>query len=138
MVILGADTHKSSHTLVAVDELGRELAGTTVAATPAGHRRLLSWAARFEECRFPLEDVRHLSRRLEADLLRAGEQVVRVPTRLMGTARRSGRVRGKSDAIDAPATARAALREPDLPVATLEGEERELRLLVDYRADLVG
>jgi hypothetical protein len=34
--------------------------------------------------------------------------------------------------------ARAALREPDLPVARLDGVERELRLLVDHREDLVA
>ena len=33
---------------------------------------------------------------------------------------------------------RAALREPDLPTARLDGVERELRLLVDHREDLVG
>jgi transposase len=32
---------------------------------------------------FALEDCRHLTRRLEGDLLRAGQRVVRVPTRLM-------------------------------------------------------
>src|SRR5579863_1965371 len=84
MVTLGADTHKASHTIVAVDELGRSLGETTVAATEAGHRTLIAWAAQFPERRFALEDVRHLSRRLEADLIRAGERVVRVPTRLMG------------------------------------------------------
>lgn len=138
MVILGADTHKHTHTVVAIDQVGRPLSETTVPATPAGHRSLLVWAAQFEERRFALEDVRHLSRRLEADLLQAGEHVVRVPTRLMAGTRRSGRVRGKSDAIDALATARAALREPDLPEAFLEGDEREVRLLVDHREDYVA
>ena len=60
-------------------------------------------------------------RTLEADLLRAGEQVVRVPTQMMAGVRRSARTRGKSDAIDALAIARAAWREPDLPVAQLDG-----------------
>jgi transposase len=86
---------------------------------------------------FALEDCRHLTRRLEADLLRAGHRVVRVPTRLMATARRSGRQPGKSDPIDALAVAQAALREPDLPVAHLDGPTRKVRLLADYRADLV-
>jgi transposase len=45
---------------------------------------------------------------------------------------------GKSDPIDALAVAQAALREPDLPVATLDGPERGLRLLVDHREDLVA
>jgi transposase len=34
--------------------------------------------------------------------------------------------------------ARAALREPNLPVARLDGPAREVRLLVDHREDLVG
>jgi len=54
---------------------------------------------------------------------------------------RSGRSRckphRKSDPIDALSVARAALREPDLPVARLDGPSREVRLLVDYRESLV-
>jgi transposase len=138
MVTLGADTHKATHTVVAIDEVGRPIGEITVAATAAGHRQLLAWASQFEERCFALEDVRHLSRRLEADLVRSGEHVVRVSTRLMGSARRSGRTRGKSDPIDALATARAALRESNLPEAFLEGTERELRLLVDHREDYVA
>jgi transposase len=59
---------------------------------------------------FALEDCRHLTRRLERDLLGAGQRVVRVPTRLMVGARRGGRQPGKSDTIDAEAVALAALR----------------------------
>jgi transposase len=85
-----------------------------------------------------LEDCRHLTRTLEADLLRAGEQVVRVPTQMMAGVRRSARQPGKSDAIDALAVARAAWREPDLPAAQLDGPSRQVRLLVDHRDDLVA
>ena len=138
MVTVGTDSHKRSHTLVAVDANGRELAHTTVAATPAGHLQGLRWARKWPQRTWALEDCRHLSRRLEADLLRAGEAVLRVPPKLMAGARRGGRQRGKSDPIDALAVARAALREPNLAVAVLEGEERELRLLVDHREDLVA
>ncbi|MGW4339230.1 IS110 family transposase [Rhodococcus koreensis] len=45
---------------------------------------------------------------------------------------------GESDPNDALAVARAALREPYLPEARLEGTEREIRLLIDYRDDLVA
>ena len=139
MVTIGADLHKRTHTLVAVDEHGRRLGERTVAATPAGHLELLAWAqARYPERRWALEDCRHLSRRLERDLVTAGESVVRVPPKLMAGARRAGREPGKSDPIDALAVARAALREPDLPVARLDGPEREVRLLVDHRDDLVA
>jgi transposase len=56
----------------------------------------------------------------------------------MAGARRSAREPGKSDPIDALSVARAALREPNLPVARLDGVERELRLLVDYRDVLIS
>ena len=138
MVILGADLHKRSHTVVVIDATGRRLAERRVDATPEGHLELRRWAAQWPERRWALEDCRHLSRRLEADLLRAGEAVVRVPPQLMAGARRSVREPGKSDPIDALAVAQAALREPDLPVATLDGPERELRLHVDHREDLIG
>lgn len=138
MVVIGADLHKRSHTLVVVDETGRKLAEKTASATLAGHLELRRWAARWAERTFALEDCRHLSRSLERDLLRAGERVIRVPPKLMAGARRSAREPGKSDPIDALAVARAALREPDLPVATLDGPERDVRLLVDHRDDLVS
>jgi transposase len=56
---------------------------------------------------------------------------------MMAEQRRIARTRGKSDPIDAAAVARAALREPDLPVATHDEASRELKLLVDRRDDLV-
>jgi transposase len=138
MVICGADLHKRWYTVVVVDETGRKLADKTVRATPDGHLELRRWVAQWPERRWALEDCRHLSRRLEVDLLRSGEAVVRVPPKLMAGVRRSVREPGKSDPIDALAVAQAALREPDLPVATLDGPERELRLLVDHREDLVA
>ena len=45
---------------------------------------------------------------------------------------------GKSDPIDALAFARAALGEPDLPIARLDGPTREVRLLASHREDLVA
>ena len=138
MVMLGTDSHKRTHTVVATDDNGRELAHKTVKATLAGHLDALRWAEQWAERAWALEDCRHLSRRLEADLLRAGERVLRVSPKLMAGARRGGRQRGKSDPIDALAVARAALREPGLPVARLDGVERDVRLLVDHREDLVA
>lgn len=138
MVTVGSDSHKRTHTVVAVDENGRQLGVRTVAATSAGHIDILGWARQWPERRWALENCRHLSRGLERDLLSAGEAVVQVSPRLMGGARRSGRELGKSDPIDALAVARAALREARLPVAQLDGPSREVKLLVDHREDLVG
>jgi len=140
MVTLGIDAHKRTHTVVAVDEVGCELGQkTTTATTSADHLEMLRWAERFGPDRtWAVEDCRHLSRRLEADLLAAGERIVRVPPKLMAHARDAARTYGKSDPIDALAVARASLRYPDLPAAQLDGPARELRLLVDHREDLVA
>jgi transposase len=137
MVTLGGDCHKRNHMLVAVDENGRPQGELRVAATADGHVEALAWARQWPERRWALENCRHLSRGLERDLLTAGEAVLQVSPKLMGTARRSGREAGKSDSIDALAVARAALKEPHLPVAHLEGKAREVKLLVDHREDLV-
>jgi transposase len=85
-----------------------------------------------------VEDCRHVSGRLERDLLAAGERVVRVPPRLMAGARQAVRVQGKSDPIDALAVARAALGEPDLPTAGHDQASWEIKLLVDHREHLVA
>lgn len=140
MVVVGSDVHKRTHTFVVIDEAGRKLGEITVKATPTGHDKAIQWVReRFGEhdIVWAIEDCRHLSARLELDLLDAGEQVVRVPPKLMAEQRRTARTRGKSDPIDALAVARAALREPDLPVATHDEASRELKLLVDHREDLV-
>ena len=138
MVVIGVDSHKRTHTVVAVDGTGRKLAERTVATSGEGHLELLHWSRRWRERTWALEDCRHLTRRLEADLLKGGEAVLRVPPKLMAGARRSAREPGKSDPIDALSVARAALREPNLPAARLDGIERELRLLVDYRDVLIA
>jgi len=136
MVMLGTDAHKRSHTIVAVDPAGAEIGSVTVAATTDGHLRAMQWAAQFAQREWAIEDCRALSRRLEGDLLGIGERVVRVPPKMMARARATARQAGKSDPIDALAVGRAALREPDLPVAQLDGPSREVRLLVDYRETL--
>lgn len=137
MVVLGTDAHKRSHTMVATDEAGAQLGSIRVQASSEGHLRAVRWASQWENRKWAIEDCRHISRRLETDLLAAGELVVRVPPKMMAGARRSARTRGKSDPIDALAVAHAALREPDLPVAALDGPAREVKLLVDYRESLV-
>jgi transposase len=141
MVVLSIDVHKATHTAVAVDEVGCQLATTTVPATDAGHRQLLAWALHHWpncELRFAVQDCRAVSTRLERALLAAGQSVVRVPPHLMAGVRRSARSRGKSDPIDALAIARVVLREPHLPTAHLEGPSRDVKLLVDHREQLVA
>lgn len=139
-MVLGIDPHKKSHTAVAVETATGEIVGElTVKADRCGRERLLAWARLLApERRFAVEDCRHVSGRLQRFLIERGEGCTRVPPKLMAQTRRSARTRGKSDAIDAAAVARAAIANPDLPEARLEGPERELRLLSDHRADLVA
>jgi transposase len=141
MIVLGADTHKRSHTIAAVSAVTGELAGEkTVAVGARGFAALLVWARGMDDERvWALEDCRHVSGSLERFLIARGERVLRVPTRLMADARRGASARGKSDSIDSIAVARAALREglQGLPAAQLDGPELDLRLLVDHRERLV-
>ncbi len=135
MVIVGVDAHKATHTCVAIDSTGRIIGEKTVPATTDGHNAALRWARRSfgAELTWAVEDVRTVSRRLEYDLFSVGQRVLRVPTKLTARTRASARTFGKSDAIDAAAIARAALREPDLPIAELDSGSRTLRLLTDRR-----
>jgi transposase len=140
MIVIGIDPHMQSHTACAVDgRTGELLSEITVDAGREGHARLLSWGRRLGgQLLFCIEDCRHVSAGLERLLLGRGEEVVRVPPQLVAALRRRGRRRGKSDSVDALAVARAALQEPDLPRARLAGAERQVRLLVDHRDDLVA
>ena len=139
MVVVGVDVHKRSHTFVAVDGVGRKLGELTVAANEDGHDKAIRWAVREfgPDLKWGVEDCRAMASRLERDLLRAGHAVVRVTPRLSAQQRRTVRDRGKSDPIDALAVARVVLAEPGLPVATHDGQARELKLLVDRRDRLV-
>jgi transposase len=140
VIVVGIDPHKQTHTAVAVDSTsGRVLGEVTVPARTRGFERLLEWARQLdaERC-FAIEDGRHVSGHLERFLIARGERSVRVPPRMMGESRRTDRVAGKSDPVDATAVARAALRHPELPEATLAGIEREIGLLVAHREMLVN
>jgi transposase len=139
VITIGIDPHKQSHAAAAVSSATGELCDQLeVASDQIGHERLLEWARGLgPERRFAIEDCRHVSGRLERELIARGERVVRVAPKLMAGARRSAREFGKSDAIDALAVARAALREPNLPVAHLDPKAREIKLLADHREDLV-
>lgn len=140
MIVIGIDPHMKTHTAVALDAAtGAILEKVTVPSDSTGHDRLISWArALGSERYFAIEDCRHVSGRLERYLLPRSETIVRVPPKMMASARASARTYGKSDPIDAACVARAALREPTLPHATLTGPEHDVRLLVDHRDDLVG
>jgi transposase len=142
MIVIGADTHKRTHALAAVDgALGTLTGQRSISADEPGHLAALRWARVLDDERvWAIEDCRHVSRRFEHALLAAGERVIRVAPKLMGASRRGEREPGKSDQIDALAVARAVLRHglERFPVAQLDEPGLEIRLLADYRDELVA
>ena len=142
MIVIGTDAHKRTHTLVALDGVSGATRGQrTVPASEEGTLEALRFAASLDGDRvWAVEDCRHVSARLERALLAAGERVIRVPPALTGASRKASRVPGKSDPIDATAVALAAIREgvEKLPVAFLDEQAYEIRVLCDYRDQLIS
>ena len=85
MIVIGADSHKRSHTVVAVDEVGRRLGERTVKATSDGHLELLLVAS-WPQVTFALEDWTP-DPPAGSRPAGSGQPVVRVPTRLMAATR---------------------------------------------------
>jgi len=139
MVVCGIDPHKSTLTAVTADEVGRKLTQRTLPTRQDSWFGLLVWArGQADEVLWAIEDGRGLAGSLIRYLLAAGQRVVLVPPKLMARTRSSARTRGKSDPIDALAVARAALREDGLPVAHLDQDALDIRLLVDHHDTLVA
>jgi transposase len=142
MIVIGADTHKRTHALAAVDaRTGRQRGARQIRAEEQDHLTAVRWARGLDDERvWAIEDCRHVSRRFEQALIAAGERVVRVAPHRMGASRRGEREPGKSDQIDALAIARAVVKDgvESFPAAHLDERAMEIRLLSDHRKDLVA
>lgn len=142
MIVIGADTHKRNHTVVAIDGQTGVLRGQRqIAASDAGSLEALRFAAGIGDAErvWAIEDCRHVSARLEAALIAAGERVIRVPAAVTGQARKASRQAGKSDPIDARAVALAVVRDgiESFPVAFTDQHAMEIRVLSDYRDQII-
>lgn len=105
-VVVGVDTHKDLHVAVALDNLGRRVASTTIATTTAGYRQLIAWAEGLGEVEaFGVEGTGSYGAGLARHLRAAGCQVIEV----IRPNRQARRRNGKSDPADAEAAARAVL-----------------------------
>ena len=111
-LIVGAGTHRDTHTAVLCDARGRTLSQLQVAATSAGYARLLQWAdtaAAGRPVAWAIEGTRHYGLGLARYLAASGRQAAKI-----GAARHVGRRRaGKSDPIDAVRAARHRLNRLD-------------------------
>ena len=141
MIVIGADTHKRNHTLVALDgQTGAAKGQIEIAASDAGSIDALRFAAGIDADRvWAIEDCRHVSARLEGALIAAGERVIRVPAAMTGQVRKVAREAGKSDPIDARAVALAVIRDgvESFPVAFTDQQPMEIRVLSDYRDQII-
>lgn len=102
MVTIGTDCHKQSHTLVAVDPVGRKVAELMVPHTPAKYPEVRAWAVQLDTERvWGIENSGSFGRGLAQYLVRQGEVVYEVSPQLTGRKRRASVDRDKSNATDA-------------------------------------
>lgn len=136
-VAIGVDSHKSSLTAAAVDELGRVVAIEQFDNDAAGHRSFAAWVdALGEDVRVGIECSATYGAALAQHLLEQALDVCEVPPNLSNReARRAAR--GKSDAGDAVAIARVVARDRSLPPASRATALNDLKLLSDHRDQLI-
>jgi transposase len=142
MVTVGIDPHKHVHVAVAIGTDGRRIGKPlTVKNDALLITVLLGWVRTITDgsaVTWAIEDGRGFARRLADGLLLAGHEVVWVPARLTAAHRKLHAATGaKSDPVDATAAAHAAIATPDLARHRIDEHVRELRVLVDYRTDLI-
>jgi transposase len=140
MVTIGIDAHKSSLAVALIDGLGRELATREFGNEPRAYRALHAWVLRLapDERRFGVESTGWVGRGIACFLLDQGETVVDVRGSLTERERKRLPGQGKSDPRDALAIARVTARETRLPPVRVDSLSRDLKLLCDYRAQLVA
>jgi transposase len=106
MIVAGVDTHRDTHHIAVIDQVGRPLADAQFPATTDGYRQLLVWMSGHGIAqRIGIEGTGSYGAGLARFLAGAGVTVVEVDR----PDRRTRRARGKSDPIDAYAAAAAAL-----------------------------
>lgn len=132
-VAIGVDTHKHTHTAVALDRVGTQVGSCEIEATSAGYLELVGFAPALGEPAFALEGAGSYGAGLARLLLAVGLPVYEVER-----PRRSERRRGKSDLIDAARAASRLLAGQGLSALRGGGQAREdLRLLLVERRSAV-
>ena len=105
-VIVGVDTRKHVHVAVAIDTWGIRLGDRSCAADSDGYQQLITWAERHGRvAAFGIEGTGSYGAGLARAVRRAGHQVLEVNR----GDRRTRRIAGKSDTVDAETAARSVL-----------------------------
>lgn len=138
MMLIGVDPHKTTHTAAAVDpDTNRSLASIRIDASVLEYRRMLTWAARWPQRRWAIENAEGLGRHLASWLLARGEQVVDVPSTATARVRELSRGGGrKNDRIDAAAVACVAVLQGDARPLSAEGIAEALAVLDERRVNI--
>lgn len=137
MIIIGVDPHKRLHVASAIDPArNRQVAAVQVEASLAGYRRLLTWADKFGERRWAVENAHGLGRHLAQWLLARGEAVEDVPSTATARVRELSRGRRKNDVIDAAAAASVAALRGDANPVLAEDITTVLGLLDERRSNV--
>jgi transposase len=135
----GIDSHKDTLAACLVDPAGRGQAAASFPNTPVGHRQLAAWLDQHATVtRVGVEGGANLGAALARFPADAGIDVREVPGALTVRERRRLRRPGKSDPTDALAIARICARDADLPPVRQAGLAEDLKVLSDYRDELLA
>jgi transposase len=132
-IVAGVDCHKSTHTAVFLDELGRVEASLTFEATSDGYGRVLELARRLRCREWGIEGTGSYGYALAVFVSQAGAAVFEVPGLYTKRHRKHSSHHGKSDTNDAKAIAEVVLREAGrLSSFCLATTQRALRIRYDH------
>ena len=141
MIVFGADTHKTSHTISAIDELGKVLGSITIENNLSGYQKMYEWLLSFDsdEKVVGSENTGCWGKHFSQFLLKQGVTVFEITPRL--TAKNRNRIlkNEKTDYSDSVSIALSTLRVKDkLHILQLEDTvPNQLKELSRFREKLV-
>jgi transposase len=142
-IVIGVDTHDLVHVAVAVDHLGRRLGDLSIATSPSGYERFVTWALDLGDVlAVAMEGTGSYGRGLCTLLQSRGVRVAEVSR----PSRKNRRNRGKADLSDAEAAARAFLagevtakpRGGDASIAMIRSLRIPREALVNQRTQAIN
>src|SRR5215212_9332504 len=135
----GVDTHKDTLAVAVIDHAGRVVRQLELPNQDSGYARLLALLGSHNVVRVGMEGSGNYGWPAAIYLLEQGLNVVEVPPLMTSRERLSRPGQGKTDPVDAVAIARITAREDALPpVHPMTGHAADLRVLTDYRDQLVS